>query len=85
MATITNIEDHGTIVVVELGDQVINFDQRSFRHFADAYNCDLREIEFETDGQMIWRSDHDCSRAFHPNYGYVPFCRECHKKIEGGK
>ena len=54
---ITDIEDHGTIVIVRLGDQAVYFDHRSFHNFAESYDFDLRDIEFESDGETIWEAE----------------------------
>ena len=54
---VTDIIDHGTIVTVVLGGtERVNLDHRMFHHFAQDYDYDFRDIEFDTDGSSIWES-----------------------------
>jgi hypothetical protein len=57
MAQITDIQDHGTIIIVEIGERLVYFDHRQFQHFAEIYDYDFQNIEFETDGETVWEQN----------------------------
>ena len=57
MATITSVDDGGTIVTVGLSDgAIVHFDHSSFRHLVEARQGDLRgecELSETEDGEPI--------------------------------
>jgi len=58
VSKISDIQDHGSIVLVSLDDrpEAVAFDARSFREMADARGGDLRgecHLEFSEDGPPV--------------------------------